>query len=178
MDNEKQDLVEVAIDSIQESVSNEDFGMVNSYVYQIRQRVRILLKECNSDTIACFMMKLLNRFASTFPSVRIEACERLDEELTIYMNNIEYEKYVLKELKKYLRYCSRSRGYDDVDLSFGILIALLVLHKDRNKRIKNSMDVWNCGIKGIRYIPVSNNDNMEELMDSIDSSLNILRRKK
>ena len=44
--------------------------------------------------------------------------------------------------------------------------------------MKISTQVWDCETKGIRYIPVSKNDRMDELKGAIDSSLNILRRKK
>lgn len=172
------DMVEFAIECIGEAVSNNNLKQISSYINQINNNVRNLLIDCNKDMIICLIDKLYNRLVSNFPSIRMDVCERLDEDLTIYMSNIEYEKYVLKEVRKYLKYCSRRHEYDDLTLSFGILIAILILHNDRTDRMKTSIDVWECGISGIRYIPVSRNDKIDELKESIDSSLNVLTRKK
>ena len=170
--------IEFVISSIGEAVNNKDKKEINSYINQIASNVRNLLKECNKDTIAYIIARFLNRLIANAPTVRIDACERFDEDLTSYINNIEYEKYVLKELKKHLKYCSRNNEYDKLALSFGILMSVFILHNDRTEKMKISTQVWDCETKGIRYIPVSKNDRMDELKDVIDSSLNILRRKK
>lgn len=170
--------IEYVINCIQEAVSTRDDKEINSYINQIAANIKNLLKECNKDTIAYLIIRFFNKLTVNAPTVRIDACEKFDEDLANYINNIEYEKYVLKELKKYLKYCSRSKEYDKLALSFGILIAIFILHNDRTNRMKTSIDVWECGIKGIRYIPVSKDDKMDELKVSIDSSLNILKRKK
>lgn len=170
--------IEFVISSIGEAVNNKDKKEINSYINQIAKNVRKLLKECNKDTIAYIIVKLLNRLIVNDPTVRKGTCEKFDADLANCINNIEYEKYVLKEIKKYLKYCSRNNEYDNLSLSFGILMSVFILYNDRTQKMKISLQVWECGIKGISYIPVSKNDRMDELKDAIDSSLNILRRKK
>ena len=170
--------IEFVISSIGEAVNNRDKKEINSYVNQIASNVRKLLKECNKGTIAYIIVRFLNKLIANDPTVRIDACERFDEDISNYINNIEYEKYVLKELKKYLKYSSRSRDYDNLALSFGILMSIFILYNDRTQKMKISTQVWDCGTKGISYIPVSKNDRMDELKDAIDSNLYILRRKK
>lgn len=166
------------ISSIGEAVNNRDVKAIDSYVNQIAYNVRNLLKECNKDTIAYIIARFLNKLIANAPTVRVDACERFDADLTNCINNIEYEKYVLKELKKYLKYSSRSRDYDNLALSFGILMSIFILYNDRTQKMKISSQVWDCGTKGISYIPVSKNDRMDELKEVIDDSLNVLRRKK
>lgn len=178
MNISEEDKVEVAISMIQDAINTNDMVQINSYVNQIGKNIRNLLKDCNKDLIICLMDRFFNRIITTFPSIRVEACERFDDELVGYMNNIEYEKYALNEVKKYLKYCSRYKVYDDLALSFGILIAILVLHNDRNERMKTSIDVWDCGIKGIRYIPVVRNDKTDDLINAINGSLSNLKRRK
>ena len=57
-------------------------------------------------------------------------------------------------------------------------MSVFILYNDRIEKMTISSQVWDCGIKGISYIPVSKNDRMDELKEAIDDSLNILRRKK
>lgn len=166
------------ISSIGEAVGTGDVKAIDSYVSQIASNVRKLLKECNKDTIAYIIARFLNRLIANAPTVRVDACERFDADLTNCINNIEYEKYVLKELKKYLNHCSRNKEYDNLALSFGILMSVFILYNDRIEKMTISSQVWDCGIKGISYIPVSKSDRMDELKEAIDDSLNILRRKK
>lgn len=166
------------IESIENVINNRDKKEINSYINQILFNIKKLLRECNRDTIAYIIIRLLNKFIANAPNVRVDLCEKFDNDLVDYINNIEYEKYVLKELKKYLKYCSRSCEYDNLDLTFEILISIIILYKDRRNKLVNSVDVWECGIKNIDYIPVANNDKTGELKESIDSNLNILRRKK
>lgn len=170
--------IEFVISSIGEAVNNRDMKAIDSYVSQIASNVRKLLKECNKDTIAYIIARFFNKLIANAPTVRIDACERFDEDISNYINNIEYEKYVLKEIKKYLKYCSRSKEYDNLSLSFGILMSVFILYNNRIEKMKISSQVWGYGIKGISYIPVSKNDRVDELKEAIDDSLNILRRKK
>lgn len=94
--------MEFVISSIGEAVNNRDMKAIDSYVSQISSNVRKLLKECNKDTIAYIIARFLNKLIANAPTVRIDACERFDEDISNYINNIEYEKYVLKEIFKIL----------------------------------------------------------------------------
>ena len=170
--------LEFVISSIEQAVNNRDMKAIDNYVSQIASNVRKLLKECNKDTIAYIIARFLNKLIANAPTVRVDACDRFDADLTNCINNIEYEKYVLKEIKNYLKYCSRSKEYDKLALSFGILMSVFILYNDRIEKMKISSQVWDCETKGIRYIPVSKNDRMDELKQTIDDSLNVLRRKK
>ena len=109
--------------------------------------------------------------------MRTEACEILHESINRGLDDIEFEKKSLLELKKYLSNCKKSKEYNNLPLSFGILLYLLIMHNDRTEKLKIDADIWKCGLSGIRYIPaVSTDSETSQLRESIEEGLKRIRK--
>ena len=93
-------------------------------------------------------------------------------------NELEYEKYVLNELRKYLKNSNRNREYDNLILAFAVLLNIAKLCNDSCEKVRTSSRVWTNNINGIIYIPLIKSINRDEIMSSIDNGLNVLKRKK
>ena len=166
------------IKEIQAAIDNGDEKKIESCINDIAGNVREILKDCKKQSIVCLIIRLLNKIALELSGIDLCTYLVFNHDLVECSNELEYEKYVLRELSKHLKNCNRRKEYDKLVLCFAILLDVVKLHDDSCEKFRTSSKVWSNNIRGINYIPVSRNDKMDELKESIDSSLNILRKRK
>ena len=160
------------------AIINNDKQKVNDFINQSLCNVRKLRNECNKDAIRYYISKFLMRFLVTFPGIRVNACEKFDVFLTKALESVYFEKESLRELRNYLTFCKTNGEYDDLLLSFSILITILLLHNNRIDEGSVNASIWNCGMSGITYVPSSSVkiEDTSSLQDNIKSNLEVLRK--
>lgn len=172
------DKVEMIIADIQTAVENKNEGEINSHINQIAINIKKLMKALNHDKSLYMTVQFLNKIIMGSPTVRKEACELLHDNINSALEDLNFEKQSLIELKNYLINCKKNREYSNLPLSFGILICLLAMQNNRTEKLKLDADIWKCGISGIRYIPATEPDSqVNKYRESIEEGMSLLRKK-
>lgn len=172
------DKIEMIIADIQTAIENKNEGEINNYINQTAINVKKLLKVANHDKVLYMTVQFLNKIIAGTPTVRKEACELLHNNINSALEDLEFEKQSLIELKKYLINCKKNKEYSNLPLSFGILICLLAMQNNRTEKLKLDADIWKCGISGIRYIPATEtNSQVNKYRESIEDGISLLRKK-
>lgn len=169
--------IKMILTDIQSAIDSKDEQQINNYIKQIALNIKKLMSAANQDKVSYIIIQILNKIVATSPTMRTEACEILHESINRGLEEIEFEKKSLLELKKYLSNCKKSKEYNNLPLSFGILLYLLIMQNDRTEKLKIDADIWKCGLSGIRYIPaVSTDSQTNQLRESIEEGLKRIRK--
>lgn len=172
------DKVEMIIADIQSAIESKNEREINNYINQIAINIKKLMTAANQDKITYIIVQFLNKVIAGTPTVRTEACELLHNNINSALDDVNFEKQSLIELKKYLINCKKSKEYSKLPLSFGILICLLAMQNNRTEKLKMDADIWKCGISGIRYIPATQPDSqVNKYRESIEKGIKVLRNK-
>lgn len=164
------------IKEIQVAIDNGDELKLEAYINDMACNVREEFKDCKKQTIVCFAIRLLNKITLELSGIELCTYLAFNHDLVECSNELEYEKYVLRELRKYLKNCNRNKEYDNLILAFAILLDVVKLHDDSCEKVRTSSKVWSNNIKGINYIPVVNSINRNGIKDSIDVGIKELKR--
>ena len=164
------------IKGIQDSIDNGDELKLDAYINDMACNVREELKYCKKQAIVCLIIRFLNKIALELSGIDLSTYLVFNHDFVECSNELEYEKYVLRELRKYLKNCNRNKKYDNLILSFAILLDVVKLHGDSCEKVRTSSKVWSNNIKGINYIPVVNSINRDCIKNSIDVGIKELKR--
>lgn len=174
MDDEK---VEIIIKAIQDAIKNKDEKQINGYINDIAQNIKFLIKNINQDKFLYIIIKRLNKIIATDSRIRNNICQNLDESIADGIDEINFEKEALLELRNYLKNSKKNKIYKDLPLSFSILLCIFLMHKQRDKKICNDGDIWSSAIKGITYIPATQtNSRTDELREVIQKGISDLKK--
>lgn len=172
------DKVEMIISDIQSAIENKNECDINNYINQIAINIKKLMTAANQDRLTYIIVQFLNKVLAGTPTVRKEACELLHNNINGALEDVNFEKQSLIELKKYLINCKKNKEYSNLPLSFAILICLLAMQNNRTEKLKIDADIWKCGISGIRYIPVIQpNSEVNKYRETIEEGIKVLRNK-
>ena len=164
------------IKGIQDSIDNGDELKLDAYINDMACNVREELKDCKKQAIVCLIIRFLNKIALELSGIDLSTYLVFNHDFVECSNELEYEKYVLRELRKYLKNCNRNKKYDNLILAFAILLDVVKLRGDSCEKVRTSIRVWANNIKGINYIPVANGVNRDCIKNSIDVGIKELKR--
>lgn len=169
--------VDMIISEIKEIVKRGNKKEINDMAGQILTNLRNLSKHSKKDEVLYNVLILLNKIVSANPSYRNGACQDFNDNLISMVENVKFEKKALQDVRKYLANLKRTKEYDNLALSFGILIALLSMQTDREKILYEKMEVWQSGISGIKYVPAESvsDNHLNTYEQSIEKGLKKLK---
>ena len=155
-DEQEMKKIDKVLFDIATAINNNDRQQINNYINQLLNNVRNLRNECNKDALRYHITKFLLRFLTTFPSVKVNACENFETFLIEALDSVRFEKEALQELSNYLTFSKKNGEYDNnLLISFGVLMTILIYHNNRMEEAHLSSKIWNCGMSGITYFPSS-----------------------
>ena len=169
--------LDIIIANIQSSIDNKNEKEINHYINQIAVNIKKLMGSANQDKITYIIIQFLNKIVAGSPTMRTEVCEYLHEAINSALDDIKFEKESLLELKNYLTSCKKTKEYNDLPLSFCILICLLSMQNNRTEKLKVDADIWKCGLSGIRYIPkVQTDSQSSNLRETIETGIKRIKK--
>lgn len=165
--------VDMMISKIKEIVKRGSKREINDMASQILANLRNLSKHSKKDEFLYNILILLNKIASVNPSYRNGACQDFNDNLISMVENVKFEKKALQDVRKYLVNLKMSKDYDNLALSFSILIALLSMQTDRQKILNEKIEIWQSGISGIKYVPAEtvSDNHLNTYEQSIEKAL-------
>lgn len=165
--------VDMMISKIKEIVKRGSKREINDMASQILANLRNLSKHSKKDEFLYNILILLNKIASVNPSYRNGACQDFNDNLISMVENVKFEKKALQDVRKYLVNLKMAKDYDNLALSFSILIALLSMQTDRQKILNEKIEIWQSGISGIKYVPAEtvSDNHLNTYEQSIEKAL-------
>ena len=169
--NEIEKIKEI-LNTIREAVKNNNKEIISHYIHQIALNVRKLINDANHDKFMYVILIFLNKYAATRPQIKIDACEEFHKNMKNAIGYINFEKKVLTEIQKYLRDAKKNENYRNLSLACSIMYSIVFMQCNRNNNLNTDLDVWSCGINGIRYLPPAE---ISEINNKINSEINKFR---
>ncbi len=183
MENISRELDEKAVTETAIKIITDFQILINSDRVQealehITELLKLLILETNHSKIRYIILKVLNNImARTNPKLSVNACPYLNESLVKGINDINFEKQVILELQTYVKDCKKNKNYSTLPWALTIIYEIIEMQKNRNAKISTDLDIYQCGIKGIKYIPsIPQNNETDQLRENIENHLQRIRR--
>lgn len=168
------------ISEILDVVNSNDREEIKIYVKAMMLCVKDLNKNCNIDRFIYNVFMCLCEIVNTFSDDEGNSLIRFYDFLNLGLDEIKYEKQVLKEIRTYLKNCSKSSDCEFLSLCYSIFFFVNKIHGARCKKMVDNCRILNCGLSGIEYIPASglSDDIILEYKSVIDDGVEVLKRRK
>lgn len=170
--------IEETYKKIENAVQTKNEQEIKKYISEFTINIKKMLSNANIDKIRYYAMRFVNLFIVDDSIATPNACNNLEHSLVNGINDINFERYALLELRKYLKTSKKSDSFNYLPLIFSVLNSLLSLQESRKLSIDTDSDIWSCAIDGIRYYPATtiDSDEVSELKNLVGYSLQILKK--
>lgn len=157
--------------------SNPNLEAVEPFIKLIYTTMKELGKR-NTEHIVIFkLQKILNRLLAEFPSsYRVIPMEKFEEDLIALLEETDFEKSSLKELKKIFIESNKNKSYINIPLIYSVMATLSQMQRNRYEVYKQILTIYNNSKKGINFVPAHNEEiSSKQYRSFIDSSIKSMK---
>lgn len=147
------------IESILQSSNKQEIDII---INSIIKNIKLLIKETRINISLCCIARPICLIPILNHTVNKDICNDFYNVLNQEIDNQKLNTKQLQLLKKYLCYFKRKQNYSTVSWILIVSILISQLMKERDKFLRNNIDIYQLGIQGIYYLPAENS-NIEEI---------------
>ena len=124
---------------------------LNFYMNGIKIKINEILKNTRQDLFYYYFLEFLNNKVN--PVILGYSCDCLKNTLIDGFDDLKFEKEYLKILKRYLRISKLFNDYNNLSISYLILMIVIFIQLSRRNTLEDNLNIYECELKGINYIP-------------------------
>lgn len=160
IENLNKDEKEAANDIIKQIIK-----IINTHIYKAKERKKVY-------TITKSLIIIINAFSNIY-NIDLKT---IIKELNNGIDNMNFTKSTLINLKKWLKQCQKNETYNKLLLSESILYSIIFMQKIIHEELSDILDNQYYALKGIKYIKADLKDyDINKLKYSIENGIQKLK---